>query len=194
MTIKRLLITSIIGSSIIFGFNGCTNNNSLTMEKHGSLKKGDFIKYNNMNHIIGNKDNAIKTLSYVKKTNNKITTKVTFYIDKFPYVHKFNLCQDMKDNKILSSVETTNNIDKLTFKDYPINCNGYIEVSLFREDLFGNFKIKSLKGFNVDKLKNYDILLKEINVRAVQNTNFKEKSSNYNYLNNIYEENFWIIK
>jgi len=44
MIIKKILVTSIIGISIILGLNGCANNN-LTIKKYGSLKKGTFIRY-----------------------------------------------------------------------------------------------------------------------------------------------------
>ena len=181
--VKKILL-AIMGISIIFGFSGCLNNNSITNE-HNLRKNGDFINYDNKKHTIGSKDNALKTLTYVEKLNDEVITKITFYIDKFPYKSTFNLCKDMKKNKILSSIKITNN---------QINCNSYINIDLLKGKLFGKYKIKLLKGFNIKKINKRDIVLKDMQEYEVINANFTEKTRYNDYLNNIKLESFWIIK
>jgi len=65
---------------------GCSQHNVPLSEKK---------LYDNTHHVVGKKKDAIKTVNYVEKLNNRIVNQVTFYIDKFPYRKKINLCQQV---------------------------------------------------------------------------------------------------
>jgi len=83
-----------------------------------------LIKTDNTNHIVGEKKNSIKTITYIQEKNGKLDTKVTFYIDKFPYKKEFNLCKNIK----LS------------------DCKGFLALTKWHDgDLFGSFSIKTQK-------------------------------------------------
>jgi len=194
MLINKRLVTTIIMTTIVFGFNACTNNQNLKVQTNNSVQNSNFKKYDNTKHIIGNKNNALTTLTYIEKSNDTLTTKIVFYIDKFPYANRFNLCTDMKENKVLSSIKTKNNHDELIFTDQPINCYGSIEVNQSSGDLIGSFDIKLLQGFHISKLKNYDIFVKETVKYKEKSTNFKNKKIHYDYLSKITKESYWIVE
>ena len=195
MKIKKIFTTSIIGTSIIFSLNGCVNKNSITIKNDNLSRENNFYKYNNTKHIIGDKQKSIKTLKYIEKYNNKVNTSITFYIDKFPYEKKFDLCKDMKNNKILSSIQKdNNNNEKLIFKENPINCNGYIFITKFNNNLFGSVKMKLLEGFNIHKLNGHEILLKKQKTISIKNTLFRDHITNINYFTKTKIEKLWIEK
>ena len=65
------------------------------MSTDGSKYKS-FQDYNNVNHVVGNKSDAIKTLVYTEEVDNKVNKKIIFYIDRIPYKKEFDLCLDQK--------------------------------------------------------------------------------------------------
>lgn len=185
--LKRKYIFSL--AAIIAFSSGCSTANVNTE------KQNKFIQYDNTNHIIGNKENAIKTLFYIEEINGKIDKKITFYIDKLPYKTDFNLCSDKKDFKIVKSVT----IDKSThpqviYEDDPIDCNGYIYVALNNNDLMGSYSIKFLDGFDIQDFHGYDLLLKHTTSESNSFFTTKDNSSEEDSIKQIIKKRYWYIK
>ncbi|WP_419777754.1 hypothetical protein [Malaciobacter marinus] len=183
---KYILGISVISSILL---SGCATSNSM-------LKKDEsFIKYNNNEHTIGNKENAIKTLTFHKTINGENDYKITFYIDKFPYHKEFNLCTDQSNFKRLKSVTTyKNKKDKLTYEDIAVDCNGYINVfkNKYVKGLSGNYKLKLLNGFNIAKLKGHDMKLESTTIHEVSTTMFEDFAIESKGSNTT--KYFWTIK
>jgi len=120
MSFKNIQLT-LVAFIAIFLLGGCSTTKITTKQ---DVK---FREYDNTNHIVGEKNIATKKLIYIEEVNNKVSKKVTFYIDKLPFNKKFNLC-----------------------KNTSYNCNSYISVVEDRypnNDIVGAFNLKMISGF-----------------------------------------------
>ncbi len=184
--IKNTILLSLL-TVLISGCSTSGINTENKMEKK-------YIKYDNTNHIIGKKSEAIKTLSYNEIINNKQDVKITFYIDKFPYIKKFNLCKDKQTYKRLKSVaQMKNSSDKLEYETIKIDCNGYIEIfKNHNNNIIGNYSFTLLKGFNINRSLKYDILFEETVSKTGMNSSFTEILNSNEYKEP--QEFFWDMK
>ena len=82
--IMKLLSVPVISFTLISGCAVKTENNETKVQS----KENNFFKYDNINHIVGDKNNYIKKVTYTEGSDKRIT----FYIDKFPNKKEFNLC------------------------------------------------------------------------------------------------------
>ena len=141
----------LLAISVVSLFTGCS------MKSLSSKKNDDFVRYDNTNHIVGNKEKAIRTLVYVEKINDTINKKIIFYIDKLPYKKDFDLCNDQKDFKQLKSVITyKNGNSEPIYVNQPIDCKSSITLESER---IGSYNLSFLLGFKHYKLKGYDMPL-----------------------------------
>ncbi len=141
----------LLAISVVSLFTGCS------IKSLSSKKNDDFVRYDNTNHVVGDKEKAIKTLVYIEKFNDTIDKKIIFYIDKFPYQKDFDLCSDQKDFKQLKSVITYKNGDsKPIYINHPIECKSSIT---FENEKIGSYNLSFLTGFKNYKLKGYDMPL-----------------------------------
>lgn len=174
---------ALVAFTMLLIFSGCSSTNlNLT-------KKDNFIKYDNTNHIVGEKINSIKTLVYVEKIDDKIDKKVTFYIDKFPYEQSFSLCSDKKDFKIVKTVITDSNGNKKAiYENDPIDCDGKIYIN---KDGFGSHKLWFLSGFMVHDFKGYDLLLAHKSGREVSGFSIYDRQASIGLHNS---ESYWYFE
>lgn len=122
---------------------GCSDKNN-TIKDNKTIKNNydvKYIKYDNTNHIVGNKLNSIITLQYLKTKNNIIDRKITFYIDKLPYTKDFNLCIDRID----------------------IKCKGKILFNKFNGKYNGNISLNLIDGYYIFKSKDIEYVPSSIN-------------------------------
>ncbi|ACZ11807.1 hypothetical protein [Sulfurospirillum deleyianum] len=126
---------------------GCVEKQNTTL--HNSNER--FEKYNNTNHIVGNKASAIATLIYVQEVDDKIVDKITFYIDKFPYDVTFNLCQDMKSYRDFKTVFTDEKTKEKTpqYFQNSINCQSALNMQISQNDFKALIDFNLFDGFNI---------------------------------------------
>lgn len=157
---NKLLTVSLLGISILI--SGCT-----TKEQSND---NSFFKYDNKNHVIGDKNNYVKKVTYVQGDNRKIV----FYIDKFPYKKEFNLCnkndfiQNLKNNYKDSKYEENKNN----------NCKNYFYISkeeALKVPYWTSFNFNFLNG--ADYNKKHNLFLESTSNFSLQNSFFQDKNN-----------------
>lgn len=125
--------------------SGCANKSAIT--------KNDYEPYKQNVISIGDKTNAIKTLTYVIEKDNEVTNKVVFYIDKFPYSKNFDLCPDMKSHKSYKALIQDIKNGKTKIKNFDkVNCKSNISLTQMKHKFGAQFTIKALEGFTKNNL------------------------------------------
>lgn len=125
--------------------SGCANKSLIT--------KSDYEPYKQEIITVGNKTNAIKTLTYAIERDNEVTNKVIFYIDKFPYNKNFDLCPDMKSHKSYKSLVKDIKSGKKIIKDFDtLNCKSSISLTEMKDKFVAQFSIIALEGFTKENL------------------------------------------
>lgn len=159
-------------------------------------KQDDFVKYDNTNHVIGDKDSAIKTLFYVEEVNNKVEKKITFYIDKIPYKKEFDLCSDKKDFKVIKSVSVdSNNKLKAVYEDKHIDCISSLQIHRDSNDILeGSYNIKFLDGFDVQDFHGHDLLLPSQEKRSTNLFTTHDSFDQDNHLLKMFKKQYWKIQ
>ena len=191
LSMKIKLVGSLVMISILGGCSAST----LSIKEEKSNKK--FIKYDNTNHIVGNKDRAIKTLIYKRNNNGKIEKRITFYIDKLPYKMKFDLCKDQKKIQVLKSViDMPNGKSKGIYEDEIIDCNSaiYIYESKRTNKIEGSYNLKMLNGFNVHYLKGHELLLKNETTAYVSRIVFETTSEDRMFYDTLPKSEYWYFE
>jgi hypothetical protein len=178
--IMKLLFVPVISFTLISGCAVKTENNETKVQS----KENNFFKYDNKNHILGDKNNYIKKVTYTEGSDKRIT----FYIDKFPYKKEFNLC-----NKNDFIQDLKNNYKNAEYKENDKNtCRSYIYMN--KED---NLKVPYWTSFNFNFLdgadynKQYNLFLESTSKYSSTNSFFKDGS---NEIDNFKKINFLLEK
>lgn len=168
---KKIILPTIGALLLITGCNS-TNMNINKVEKE------DYIKYNNTNHIVGEKHKAIEVLTYTRMFNDKVDEKITFYIDKFPFNEDFNLCEQKQFYKNLELTQKNKHIlDELNLLKKKINCIGYIKIQkeFDKKNISGEYKFNILKGIETKDSHGNDSLFANIS-KTQGNSYFEDRN------------------
>lgn len=171
-------------------FTACADKNTQLNTKNKA--------FDNSNHIIGNKENSITTITYNEIYSDGNNVKITFYIDKFPYYKKFNLCQNNTSYKNIKSVTTNKKgEDFITYQENPLDCNSYIHlIQSEYNQIEGDYKFNYIQDFSSYKIQGYDSSIANPVSRKSQITikggvSKNEIYSESDFIKNKYTNIFW---
>ncbi len=153
---NKMLLIGLIGIGPLI--SGCTT--------QPSNDKNDLFKYDNKNHVVGDKNNYVKKVIYTEGDDKRIV----FYIDRFPYKKEFSLCNK---NEFIQNVESTYK-DSKYLENKKITCKSFISID--KTDL----KVPYWTSFNFNFLDNakYD----------KQNNVFVESGNSFNIINSFFQD------
>jgi len=146
---------SLVTVSLVF--TGCVTK-QINAKK---ILEKNMIKYDNSNHVIGDKNNAIKTLIYVENVEDKDSKKVIFYVDKLPYKAKFNLCEDKRAYRDFNTVVTNKKTRVKTpiYITSKVDCDSSIGIKRNKDKFEVTINFNLFNGFKVGKIDGLDKLL-----------------------------------
>lgn len=180
--IKKIVATT----SLLLLIAGCSGVST------GIKEEDAFIKYDNIKHIVGNKDNSIKTLVYVENKNGKVDKKIIFYIDKFPYYTKLNLCSERENYRTIKSVQVDNKGNKTPiYENRTVDCNSQLYID---ESLSGNYNLLFLDGFKIQQFQGFELLLPYSSNRLASQFDFAERHSSADYVKKVNQESYWYFE
>ncbi|MBM6549891.1 hypothetical protein [Marinomonas ostreistagni] len=113
---------------------------------------------------VGKAESAIGNVKITLKPVDGYEQAVTVNFDKAPYKKAFNLCENTRIYDLKDSVSpSSEGINKAALDTKKLNCDSWVKAKAIGNDkFFVSYKIKVLKGYEVEDAKGRDVYLPEV--------------------------------